>query len=119
MVITESGAIHTPRCATLTPALDAGELNTLLLIGDLGDAKIDPPVHLEVVDQILSGSGDPDESLLEMENALDFVGLSVEITPLDAGPFWVNAEIVPENYNLNLYLFDTQRLRLNGLANAA
>lgn len=82
-VITESGEVNTPRCAILEPAVDPGELRTVLLIGELGDAETDPPVRVEVVGEILT------------ENDADFFGASVDVTPLEAGPFLVLAESVP------------------------
>ncbi len=85
-VITESGVTHTPSCVTLSPAVDAGELRTVLLIGELGDAVNDPPVRVEVVGEILTSS----------TPAQNFVGASVDVTPLEAGPSLVLAESVPQ-----------------------
>lgn len=96
-VITESGVINTPRCATLAPATDVGEMRTVLLIGEFGNADDDPPVQVEIVDEILSGSGDPGAPATpDGEAALNFMGSTVDVTPLSAGPFLVDAEIVPE-----------------------
>lgn len=68
-----SGARKTPTCATLTPATDDGERHTVLLLGDLGSVE-DPPVEATVV-----GS-------LPLEGGVDARGLSVAVTPLEAGP---------------------------------
>jgi hypothetical protein len=40
-IVTRSGAVHTPHCVTLRPAQDPGELRTVLLIGEFGDASDD------------------------------------------------------------------------------
>ncbi len=85
-VVTRSGAERTPTCATLRPAGDAGELRTVLLIGELGDAADDPPVRVLVVDDLFSDGvrGGP----------VNFRGTRTPVTPLDAGPFLVVAEVV-------------------------
>ncbi len=82
-VITESGVVNTPRCVTLSPALDSGELRTALLIGELGDAETDPPARVEIVGVILGMDG------------RSFQGASVVVTPLSAGPGLIVAESVP------------------------
>lgn len=95
-VITAGGTVNTPRCVTLGPAADVGELRTALLIGELGDAENDPPVRVEIVGEILSGSGDPGApALLNPADALDFMGASVDVTPLVDGPTLILAEVVP------------------------
>ena len=96
-VITEGGAVYTPRCVTLGPAADVGEMRTALLIGEFGDAVDDPPLTVEIVSEVLSGSGDPGTpQAANLANALNFFGASVAVTPLDAGPFLVDAEVIPE-----------------------
>jgi hypothetical protein len=40
-VTTRSGAVRTPRCATLRPALGPSKRHTVLLIGDFGDRRPD------------------------------------------------------------------------------
>ncbi|GGB56203.1 hypothetical protein GCM10011316_30380 [Roseibium aquae] len=82
-VTTASGATGTMHCVTLLPATDAGELRTVLLIGEFGDADKDPPVRVEIVGHIHS-----------IDGALDFKGAAVDVTPLAAGPSLVMAEIV-------------------------
>jgi hypothetical protein len=97
-VITAAGVVNTPMCVTLGPAVDIGELATALLIGELGAAETDPPVRVEIVGEILSGSGNPDSpAVAEDETALDFSGLEVAVTPLAAGPSLIVAESVPED----------------------
>lgn len=83
-VVTQSGAVQTPVCASLSPAVDEGELRTVLLIGELGSDETDPPLRVEVVGDI---SG--------LNNDLSFLGASVEVTPLAAGPSIILAELVP------------------------
>jgi hypothetical protein len=84
-VVTRSGAKRTPHCVTLRPAQDPGELRTVLLIGEFGDAPNDPPVLVHVVDDLLS-DGTP---------FVNFRGTRTDVIPLDAGPFIVLAERVP------------------------
>jgi hypothetical protein len=84
-VVTRSGAQRTPHCVTLRPAQDPGELRTVLLIGEFGDAANDPPVSVHVVDDLLS-DGTP---------FVNFRGTRTDVIPLDAGPSIVLAERVP------------------------
>ena len=84
-VVTRSGTVRTPYCVTLRPARDPGELRTVLLIGEFGDASGDPPILVRVVDDLLS-DGVP----------VNFLGSRVDVIPLEAGPFMVLAEVVPE-----------------------
>jgi hypothetical protein len=88
-VVTQSGAERTPLCATLAPARDAGELRTVLLIGEFGDAATDPPVRVLVVDDLLSDG--------MTVGPVNFRGTETDVIPLDAGPTLVLAEIVPED----------------------
>lgn len=81
---TASGAIHPVTCLTLAPADDPGELRTALLAGEYGSAK-DQPVTVEIVGNVLS-----------LDGVVNFKGASVAVTPLEAGPTMVWAEIVPQ-----------------------
>jgi hypothetical protein len=85
-VTSKSGEVHTPKCVTLRPAQDQGELRTVLLIGEFGDAPDNPPVSVKVVGDLLS-DGSP---------AINFKGTQVDVTPLADGPSLVLAEPVPE-----------------------
>ena len=88
-VLTRSGAESTPLCVTLAPARDPGELRTVLLTGELGDAANDPPVKVRVVGDLLSDgkTGGP----------VNFRGTETHVIPLDAGPTLVLAEVLPED----------------------
>ena len=88
-IITRSGAQRSPICSTLRPAIDAGELRTVLLIGDFGDAANDPPVKALVVGDLVSDG--------VAGGAVNFRGTQTHVTPLDAGPTLVLAEVVPED----------------------
>ena len=88
-VVTRSGAERTPMCVTLRPANDAGELRTVLLIGEFGDAADDPPVQVLVVDDLFSDG--------VMGGPVNFRGTQTDVTPLDAGPSLVLAEVVSED----------------------
>ena len=88
-IVTRSGSERTPICSTLRPAGDPGELRTVLLIGEFGDAVDDPPAKVLVVGDLFSDgvTGDP----------VNFRGTETNVTPLDAGPTLVLAEVVPED----------------------
>ncbi len=81
-VTTQSGRVGSMHCASFLPATDAGELRTLLLIGDFGDADTDPPARVEIVGHLYS-----------IDGTLDFRGASVSVTPLEPGPTLVLAEV--------------------------
>lgn len=81
-VTTASGTVGQMQCVTLLPATDAGELRTVLLIGEFGTAETDPPVLVEIVGHLHS-----------IDGTLDFRGAQVEVTPLAPGPTLVMAEI--------------------------
>jgi len=85
-VTSKSGEAHTPKCVTLRPAQDAGELRTVLLIGEFGDAPHNPPLSAKVVGEVLS-DGSP---------TINFKGTQVDVTPLAEGPSLVLAEPVPK-----------------------
>lgn len=84
-VVTQSGKTGTMHCVSLLPATDAGELRTVLLIGEFGNADSDPPARVEVVGNLLS-----------IDGALNFKGASVAVTPLAPGPALVMAERVSD-----------------------
>jgi hypothetical protein len=48
-VVTESGKTGEMHCVSLLPATDVGELRTVLLIGEFGNADNDPPARVEVM----------------------------------------------------------------------
>ena len=81
-VITASGATGNMHCVTLLPATDAGELRTVLLVGEFGTAETDPPVSVEIVGHLRS-----------IDGTLDFRGAQVDVTPLAPGPSLMMAEI--------------------------
>lgn len=81
-VTTASGAVGQMQCVTLLPATDGGELRTVLLVGEFGDAETDPPVSVEIVGHLHA-----------IDGMLDFRGASIDVTPLAPGPTLVMAEI--------------------------
>ena len=87
-VTTREGVKHTPHCVTLRPAQDAGELRTVLLIGEFGNADEDPPKSVHVVGDLLSDGVDGGETV-------NFVGSNVDVIPLSAGPTLVLAQRIP------------------------
>ena len=84
-VVSASGVIGEMTCVTPAPANDIGELRTILLVGQFGSAD-DQPATVEIVGDILS-----------IDGGLSFKGASVGVTPLEAGPEMVWAEVVPES----------------------
>jgi hypothetical protein len=83
-ITTASGAVGSIICLTLAPADDPGELRTALLAGEFGSAQ-DQPVKVAIIGNVLS-----------LDGSVNFKGASVAVTPLEAGPTMVWAEIVPE-----------------------
>lgn len=84
-VVTESGDVHTPACATLRPAVDPGELRTVLLVGEFGNTGADPPARVELVGDVVATDG----------TGRSYRDQTVPVTPLAAGPTMVFAEPVP------------------------
>jgi len=82
-VTTKSGKVGEILCVTLAPADDLDEYRTVLVVGHYGSID-DQPVRVEIVGNLLS-----------QDNSLNFKGLSAEVTPLEAGPSLVLAQIVP------------------------
>ena len=82
-VVTQSGKAGTMQCVSLLPATVAGEVRTVLLIGEFGNEGSDPPARVEVVGNLLS-----------IDGALNFRGASAAVTPLAPGPTLVLAERV-------------------------
>lgn len=80
-VTTQSGVQGRVHCVSFRPATDAGELRTVLMIGEFGNANTDPPARVEIVGHIHS-----------IEGTLDFQGAAVAVTPLEQGPTLILAE---------------------------
>jgi hypothetical protein len=72
-------------CATPAPAEDAGELRTMLLIGDFGSVS-NQPVLVQVTGNVIS-----------LDHSSNFQGASVAVTPLESGPTLILAETVKED----------------------
>jgi hypothetical protein len=83
-VITESGVALTPLCATLDPANDDCEGRTILLVGDLGSANTDPPILVQIVDELLTLDG----------RDVRLTAVPLGVTPLVEGPTLVWVEQV-------------------------
>jgi len=84
-VTTASDKIGSLTCVTLWPAVDDGELRTVLLVGEYGSAEQDPPVRVEIIGNLHS-----------IDNRLNFKGAEIAVTPLEPGPSMVFAEMVPQ-----------------------
>jgi hypothetical protein len=85
-VTTQSNTTGFVHGVTLAPAIDEGELRTVLLVGDYGDDPDDPPVLVEIIGNLYS-----------MDGSVNFKNSSISVTPLADGPTIVFAEIVPES----------------------
>ncbi len=85
-VTTSGGEIGAMHCASFLPATDAGELRTVLLVGEFGDAENDPPARVDIIGRLHS-----------IDGALNYLGASVEVTPLEPGPTLIMAEIVSDD----------------------
>ena len=72
-------------CVTPMPALDEGELRTILLIGEYGSAE-NQPVQVDIVGNLLSVDG-----------SLNFRNSSSTVIALEEGPTLIYAEVVPES----------------------
>lgn len=85
-VVTRANIRHTPLCASLRPANEEDEDRTILLIGDFGDARHDPPVRVEIVGSLLAEN--PGGQPLELQGLA-----SGAVTNLADGPFiaWAQA----------------------------
>lgn len=83
-ILTRSGKTGRVHCVTLSPALDDGELRTVLVVGDYGTAQ-DQPRQVRIVGRILS-----------KDHSTSYLGAQAEVIPLEAGPTLVLAQVVPE-----------------------
>ena len=72
-------------CVTPMPALDDGELRTILLIGEYGSAE-NQPVQVDIVGNLLS-----------IDGSLNFRNSSSTVIALEEGPTLIYAEVVPES----------------------
>ena len=82
-VLTRSGKVGKVTCVTLFPALDPGELRTALLVGEFGSALSDPPASVEIIGNVYSAS-----------RSVNYKSTKVSVTPLDAGPSLVLAQVL-------------------------
>lgn len=83
-IITESGAVLAPLCATLEPANGDCEGRTILLVGDMGSAETDPPVQVQIVEELLTLDG----------RDVRLTATPIAVTPLLDGPTLVWVEQV-------------------------
>jgi len=90
LIVTASGDKRVPHCVTLRPAQDPGELRTVLLIGEFGNAQDDPPASVQVVGDLLSAG-----AAAQKGERVNFRGLHTTVIPLSAGPSLVLAERIP------------------------
>ena len=84
LVTLADGRQVVPGCVTPAPAQDVGELRTMLMIGDFGSVS-NQPVSVEIIGNTIS-----------IDHRTNFKGQSVAVTPLEAGPSLIHAELVGE-----------------------
>ena len=77
---TAKGKLMNVDVVTLRPAVEAFELRTVLLIGEVGNHPDDEPVEVAIIGDLLARSGQ------------NFKGHKVSVTPLVKGPFLSYAE---------------------------
>lgn len=83
VVTSSSGATAAPTCARLAPADEDDELQTVLLVGELGSVE-DPPARIAITGELLAVDG------------TDFSGLETDdIDTFEAGPEVVLAKVGP------------------------
>ncbi len=80
-VKTKNGGATKVTCVTFMPAADEGEMRTVLLVGEFGNAKTDPPETVEIVGNVLS-----------KDRQVNYKGATMAVTPLEAGPTIVHVE---------------------------
>ena len=87
-IVSASGQVSTPVCATPLPAVGPGEIRTILLIGEFGSPD-DQPERVTIVGDLFSdnSAGSP----------VNFNGVAERVVPLEEGPSLALAEIVPES----------------------
>lgn len=87
-VYTQSGAQRSVEFVTLKPANEYFELRTVLFIGNYSDYPEDQPVEVQIVDDLLSRSGQ------------NYKGQSVQVIPLPDGPTISYAEhfVIDDDY---------------------
>ena len=90
-VLTRSGRVHIPVCATTAPAEQASEDRTVLLVGDLGDHGSDPPVQV-----LVTGA-------LRDEAGRTLQGAAAPVSTYGTGPTLVWAEPAPPGPDRELY----------------
>lgn len=79
-VTAKDGTVFPVEAVTLSPADEAFELRTVLLIGNYGDHPGNPPVTVEIVGDLLSRTGQ------------NFKGVRKSVIPLEEGPILSYAE---------------------------
>jgi len=84
-VIAASGRTGEMHCVSFMPATDQGELRTVLLIGEFGDAEAGPPARVRMIGNVHS-----------LDGVLNFRGAEADVTPLTPGPTIVLAEQVTD-----------------------
>ena len=95
-IIRSDGSITTPNCATLMPANESNETQSILLIGDVGSVENGPtPLFVNV-----SGSLKGKEPGSTVQKTLPTLPLK-RVTPLDSGAYIVDAWVLTPDMLLN------------------
>ncbi|MBK8966897.1 MAG: T9SS type A sorting domain-containing protein [Lewinellaceae bacterium] len=97
-VVDSLGNIHIPICAVLAPANENGENRTVLLIGELGNAAVSPPVEVRVVGDLFTINTLPGESACS--EIMNLNGISTtNVVRLYEGPSLFFAQKIDGNLN--------------------
>jgi len=95
-VVDRQGNLYTPMCATLAPAIEAGEGRTVLLIGEFGDAVTNPPVEVRIVDDLFTVEQSANESACS--ESINLNGFFTEnVVPLPGRPSMFFAQQIEGN----------------------
>ncbi|MCF8278315.1 MAG: T9SS type A sorting domain-containing protein [Flavobacteriales bacterium] len=84
-VVDGLGNSYAPMCAVLAPANENGENRTVLLIGQFGNAGTNPPVRINVIDDLFTTN-----TLVEESSCSEIINLNgaytTNVVPLSEGP---------------------------------
>lgn len=97
-VIDSLGNSHTPMCAGLAPANETGENRTVLLIGEFGTGATNPPVRVNIIDELLTTN-----TLVEESSCSGIINLNgaytTNVVPLIEGPSLFFAQKIEGDIN--------------------
>ena len=97
-VIDKLGNVHTPICVSMAPANENGENRTVLLLGEFGTARTNPPVEVRVVGDLFTTNTLSGESACS--EVINLNGITTtNVIPLADGPSLFFAQRIDGNLN--------------------